>query len=446
MLLCKNMKNIPMIFIAALVALSLSHTAFAQTDAQSIISSAENQDSLLSRIYASDVTITSVPNEHHVTGTFLIRNSENASIGNIQYEVMLLSPLQKGPINQLIADAPDVYDRVRSAEVLTLKSGEKRTIDFSYEAPNVPQGSYRLRIQIVTTNDRKLGWDDATLTLGGATSFLIVTPTHVLAKSSDPITKESGSTWDPLYGVNVDPRSRIQFEAAIKNTGADQLSGTVITSTKRLLYANQPQDIATQQSISIPATSSKTITIPVTTETTPGAYIILLTVVDKDHNKISGVGEYRYVVRGQSASVVSVQIASLPSIEKDLARLSFVLGGSADRATPVTGTVTISITDSSGEVGSVQQTFSTSGAIPITGNAQVTMKKVLCGIPTVTISLADSSGKPLDSYTTTAPAFANPSCKPSIASYFTKPVINTLLGAIALMIIGVLIRIRVTRK
>lgn len=426
--------------------LSLPNAAFAQTDAQSIISSTTNQNSLLSRIYASDVTITSAPNDHHIAGTLLIRNSESASVGNIQYEIMLLSPLQKGPMNQLISDSPDVYDRVRPAEVLTLKAGEKKTIPFSYEAPNVPQGSYRIRIQIITTNDRKLGWDDTTLSLGGATSFLIVTPTHVLAKSSDPITKQLETVWEPLYGVNVDPRTQIQFEAVLKNAGPDQLSGIITTSTKRLLYANQSQDIASQQSVSIPGASSKTITVPVTTETTPGAYIILLTVVDKEHKKISGIGEYRYVVRGQSASVVSVQITSLPAIEKDLARLSFVIGGSADRATPNQGTLKIIIKDSTGEVGSAQQPFSTTGATPISGNAQVTMQKVLCGVPTVTISLTGSHGESLDSYTTSVPAFANPSCKPSITSYFTKPVINSILAALALGIIGILLRIQLKKK
>lgn len=440
------MKNIIIVLIALLAIPFLSSTALAQTDAQSIISSAANQDSLLSRIYASDVTVTSAPNDHHVTGTFLIRNSESASVGNIQYETMLLSPLQESPVNQLISDAPDVYDRIRSTDILTLKAGEKRTIPFSYDAPNVPQGSYRIRIQIITTNDRKLGWDDATLALGGATSFLIVTPTHVLAKSSDPITKESGSTWDPLYGVNVDPHAPIQFETMLTNTGADQLSGTITTTTKRLLYANQSEDIASQQSVSIPGTSSKTVTIPITTETTPGAYITLLTVVDKEHQKISGVGEYRYVVRGQSASVVSVQIAALPSIEKDLARLSFVLGGSADRSTPVKGTLKITIQDSKGEVGSAEQAFSTSGATPISGNAQVTMQKVLCGIPTLTISLTGSNGKPLDSYTTSAPAFANPSCKPSITSYFTKPIINSILVILALGIIGTLLTLQFKKR
>ena len=440
------MKNILISALAILLTASIAQFAHAQTDAQSIIASAGNQNSLLSRIYASDATITSSPNNHHVTGTVLIRNSESATVGNIQYEVMLLSPLPQTPINQLVTDSPDVYDRVRSTEVLTLKAGEKRTIPFSYDAPNVPQGSYRIRIQIITTNDRKLGWDDATLTLGGAESFLIVTPTHVLAKSSDPITKESGSTWDPLYGVNVDPRSQIQFETILKNTGAQQLSGTVTTSTKRLLYSDQPQDVVNEQSITIPGNASKTITIPITTESNPGAYIILLTVEDKAHHKISGVGEYRYVVRGQTASIVSVQIASLPSIEKDLAQLSFVLGGSADRATPVEGTLAIEINDPNGQVGSAEQAFSTTGAAPITGKAQVTMQRVLCGTPTVHISLKAKNGSLLDSYTTTAPAFANPSCKASIASYFTKPIINTLLGILALIIVGILLRMRVTKK
>lgn len=440
------MKNIIIVLIAILATLSLSNTVCAQTDAQTIISSAGNQESLLSRIYASDIVITSSKNDSNITGSFLIRNSETSSVGNIQYETMLLSPLTNTVINQLTADAPDIYDRVRSSETLVLKGGEKRTIPFSYHAPSVPQGSYRIRIQIITTNDRKLGWADTSVTLGGAHGFIIVRPMHVSVASSDPITKESGTTWEPLYGVNVNGGSAITFNAYITNPGSEAITGTVITKTKRLLYANQPVSTAEKQPITLPAQASKDITIPITTEKKPGAYITLVSVVDKNNQQVSGVAEYRYVVRGESASVASFQVSSLPATQDSLANMNFVLGGSADRATPVQGTLQIKITDSIGEIGSIDQQFSTTGASPITGTAQVKINKLVCGTPTVVIILTDTKGNSLDSYSTTTPAFANPSCKPPFTAYFTKSTINIILVLLAIGIVGGMLRTKLKNK
>lgn len=423
------------IIIALSILAGTPLVALAQGSPSDIVNSSNNQGSLLPRIYASDVTISSEANNHHITGSFAIRNSETTTVGNLQYEIMLLDPLQDAPVGQLVADTPNVYDRVRTQEILTLKAGEKRTIQFSYDAPNVPQASYRIRIQIVTTNDRKLGWDDTTVTLGGATGFIIVQPLHVNVASSDPITKEQNTTWDPLYGVDVNPLQSISFSASLKNPGNQSVSGTIQISTKKLLYANQTPIISKSIQVSVPANGSKDVTIPVTTQGAPGAYIILITAKDAHGNQVSGVGEYRYVVRGESASVASLQIATIPKIAGELAQVNFVLGGSADRATPISGTMKISVTDSQGEAGSITKPFSMSEANPITGNASVSMTRTLCGTPLVTLELTSSSGTRLDTYSTSAPAFANPSCKPPI---FTRPVINILvIGAIVALLVAI---------
>lgn len=422
---------------------SPSNETLTQAAPEDITSSAENQGSLLPRIYASDTKITSPANNHKITGTFTVRNSEAATIGGVKYEILLLDPLESSPINTLVADNPNVYDRILSSETLTLQAKERRTVPFAYTAPNVPQGSYRVRIQITTTNDRKLGWDDATVTLGGSDAFVIVRPLNVSVASSDPITNEKNTVWQPLYGVNVDPAYKLSFSAILQHVGSKTAKGTITISTKRLLYADETPAITKGPSISVAQNESKEMQIPITTQKTPGAYIILITVNDAAGNKISGVGEYRYVVRGQSASIASVQVQSIPSAQNALAKISFVLAGSADRNTPVAGKMNIDIADKNGVAGSITKDFSIGAEAPAVGDAQIAMLRTLCGTPTVTITLKNSAGSQLDSYSVEAAAFANPTCtRPFLSFILSKPFLNTSIAIAILVILIILYKLR----
>jgi hypothetical protein len=417
-------------FLTFLLPSSAVNAQIPQAD---IVNSAENQQSLLSRIYASTIAITSPAKDHHIVGTFVMKNGENALVGNIQYEVMLLSPLPVVAVNTLQEDNPLIYDRVRAQETTTLKANEVRTIQFNYNAPNVPEGSYRIRIQIVTVNDRKLGWADTSLTMGGARGFIEINPTHVNVTSVDPIDKTTGNSWNPLYGVNI------QFTADINNPTDTSISGNIVISTKKLLHANQKEIIETSIPVSLSAKQTKPLTIPIKTQKDPGAYIILVTAENKDHERISGVAEYRYVVRGESASVAEAQITSLPATPDSLAQLDFVIGGSADRATPVAGTMHITITDSKGEVSSIDQKFSMSNANPLTGKASVKVTRIICGTPVMHIVLTSSSGTELENYSVSADPFANPSCAMPILNITT---INILLTIAIIVIVITLFRLR----
>lgn len=417
-----------------------------QTTVSDIVNSAANNESLLSRIYASEVRVTSPANDHEVKGTFVMKNGEDATVGGIQYEILLIDPLRNLPLNELVVDSPNVYDRVRSTEVITMKANEKRTVSFSYQAPNVPQGSYRIRIQIVTTNDRKLGWGDTTLTMGGTDAFLVVGAGNVDVDSIDPVTKEQNTTWPSLYGVNVGPAQRVTLHAYVKNAGTKAISGTVTISTKRLLYANEKPVVIKGFPVSVEPGVEKEIQIPVLTQKTPGAYIVLVTLQDGSGNKISGVGEYRYVVRGESASVASAQIQSIPAAAEGLAEVGFVLAGSADRATPVEGTMYIEITDANGVIGSINKEFSVPPALPTSGNAEITITRTVCGTPSITIILNNKKGVELDRYSVEASSFANPSCKEPLLSFITRPMANGVIAIAVLAIVGALYRIERKKK
>ncbi|HSX24805.1 MAG TPA: hypothetical protein VLG69_02485 [Candidatus Andersenbacteria bacterium] len=433
-----------MVFSASVLVLPFS--CLAQSAAPNNPGSDTNQPSLLPLIYASDVTITSPATTHAITGTFTIQNSEPTAVGGIQYEMMLLSPLPSAAVNQLVADTPVIYDRIRPTDVINLKANEQRSISFSYQAPLVPQGEYRLRIQIITTNDRKLGWNDTTLSLGGADSFFILDPQSVNVASSDPITKEKNTTWSPLYGVNVDPNQNISFSLSLKNPGSKPAQGTISISTKRLLHANEKPTSISGASISLAPSASKDITIPITTEKTPGAYIILVTLHDASGNKISGVSEYRYVVRGESASVASVRLKSLPATDDKQAVIDFVIGGSADRATSVAGNIHMSITDAKGTVGSIDKPFTAESSNPVVGTANVAILRTVCGTPTVTITLTNASKTVLDTYSVEAPMFANPSCKKPLFSYLTLPIINTAIVIIIALLLVTMYRLRTGKR
>ncbi len=354
-------------------------------------------------IYVTDLKPTVHGNT--ITGSFRIRNNEQRSVGNIVYELQIIQPLAGNKVDVLYADDPVFYDRFTpSQDPIGLSAESEKIISFTYEVPNIPNGEYRLRVRTRTTNDRQMGWLDAPITMitSSQKPYGIVEADSIDVVAVDPITHEKDSSWAPRSGPNVDAKSHSTLRATITNPGNVPLSGDLTIATKRSLYANQDEIITHGQRITIQPGKKQKVAIPIIAESKPGAYRVVVSVVD-GKRRISGSAEYRYVVNGVSASVVSVLLHTVPSKKGGEVTADFTLAGSADRIHTVDGVVEATISDMNGNAGTTSNVFHIAGAVPLQGIATIPTTRTLCGIPAITMTLKGKDGLILDTFTTPFP-------------------------------------------
>lgn len=433
-------KIIMLLGVLSLLGSIFSAPTFAQTPPT--LTNSEPQIAALPRVYISGVNA-AADEKNFVTGNFLIRNSEEAAIGNVQYEYQILDPLPKTENSQFVVDNPHVHDRLRAVDNLTLGAGETKTIAFSYQAPKGINGPYRLRIQIVTANDRELGWGDTEIKFNGDKNFLIFETKSVGADSTDPITKVHKQSWAPLTGINVDPNSPINLNAIIANQSKQTLTGFVNVNVKRFLYNDQEHFQSRESNISIKPGAVTPLTIPLVTKTEPGAYIVLVKIIDKNGNQISGVGEYRYVVRGQTASVASALVKDFSNYKGGLAEFDFLVAGSADRVTPVTGNLEFILSDKNGQLGKGEKQFKINNVVPAQGTAKIALERSLCGTPKITLVVKNDRNTVLDNYQVALPNFSNQQCGNPLA-FSSLTVTNIILVIIVIGAVYWLIKAKPT--
>lgn len=377
--------------------------------------------------YVSDIQ-TSISPSKIITGRFVATSGEAAGLGDIQYEILLLQPLPKVDANAFVIDDGAVYDRLIVKEPFSLLAKEKKTISFTYQPPQLPGGTYRLRIQLLTSNDRRLGWGDSLIEMTGEAAFATIETDAVLVQSVDPITRETKDTWDPLEGPNVPPATPLKMKLFATNTSAHSLPGTVTIETQRLLMADDQLTKQTGEAVTLAPLESAPLTVPVTSATVPGSYRVLISLTNTAGQRVSGLGEFRYVVEGLSASIVSQVVASMPEKKGQTAEVHFTVAGSADRVTPVNGVLEISLSNGQTKLGSVENTITIPSANPVQGVAHITLTDNRCGIPSITSTLHTADGNVLDTYTATYPSFESKRCG-----------LNALFGNVRLLIVvGVL--------
>ncbi len=410
---------------------------FTHTAIKTAQATIENNDSesLLPRIYVNSITVEK-QDGNTVSGVMSVRNSEKRAIGNVRYELKVLSPMPAMEPNQLIDDNPIVYDRSMLPVSFSLNAGETRNIPFSYTSPDLPEASYRLRAQLLTTNDRESGWGDTDVKFAGAKGFAVIEPIGVRTKSTDPITGVTGTEWAPMEGPNVDAGQKVLLRTTMTNPTTYRMNGKIQISVRKFLSEQSKEVITTEDRLSFAANESKEVEIPLTTVNTPGAYVVLVTVINDKGERISGIGEYRYVVIGESASIAAETVASLPTDGGKNAKIHFVVAGSADRKTPVTGTVEMSIADTIGTINTAVSPLNIPNAFPVVGDATLTITRAICGTPTISITVKDSKGAELDAYKVPMPQHAGSCALGGILSNGSFMQLMLLLTACVILLLS----------
>jgi CARDB protein len=394
--------------------------------------------SLLPEVFVQDLEVTVQP-ANTITGSFTLNNTEEETIGDLRYETVILGPLDVAP-NALTPDMAPVYDRAVQDDVFALAPKSTRHVTFTYHAPLLPEGPYRFRIQLRTSNDRELGWATVPLTLGGATTFGVLDAWEVQTESTDLASNTPRQSWAPLEGVNVRPEQPLTFRAGGRAVGTDSLTGTLSITTTRILQAEEATATTEGESVTLlPGSPAQNIIIPFTAATAPGAYVTRVSLTDARGSRVSSIAEFRYVVRGTSASVVSATFSDLRTRRGETTTVALTVVGPADRQTKTDGTVEIALLDGEAVAGTTTAPVEFSAA-PRSATIPVQLQKTI-SVPALRVTLKGPDGTVLDTYDATFPGIGQPA-GPAPAGEGQRPggLLTITILLLALLLLLVLVR------
>lgn len=346
-------------------------------------------------VSVQDVAVTA-NDTSSATGTFKVTNNDPHYIGNLTFDYLILGPSPELKAGELVLDNAPIYTQIPSGSELALSPNEEKDFPFSLtKIPTLPKGSYRLRIQLKTQDDRRLGWSDAEVTLGNdLAAFGVIKGGAVEVESVDPATNEKRSVWLPFEGVNVDPGQSINLKANVQAIGANDLNGVVILNVRKgLLQTSEPEKV-TGPTVAIPASTTQEISIPITAPSAPGVYEISGFVSDSQGSIVSSTAIYRLVVKGQSASIIRATIDKPATRANETATVAFSVVGSADRLGDATGTLEVAILSDGIIVGETTSTVQLTSA-PTDGIASVQLKQNVSGTLGLRVTIKDKDGNVL---------------------------------------------------
>ncbi|MEX2055023.1 MAG: hypothetical protein WD972_02475, partial [Candidatus Andersenbacteria bacterium] len=350
-------------------------------------------------VQVEEFTLNSAPQATSLQGTFSAYNGSAELIGNITYQLELLSPLPPVEPNQMIMDAPDIYDRSVGTEVLTLPPDASKSVSFTYTPPAVPPGDYRLRVQLMTSEGRVLGQHQLTTTLTGSNpSFAILRPGTI------NVPEFSDLTIAPLSGPNVTAGSSFGLRGTAVNEGSVVVTVTP-TLTVHKFAANQPVvETIPGAALTLAPGESEPFEVSITAAQEAGVYHGVLSLTDASNQRSSTLADYRWVVRGTGADIISARIAQLRTKQGEEVRVRVDYTGPTDAETVIKGKLKIEVVDQQGTAGEliVPEELELNDAV-VEGFASVPLSRDLVGTPGLRVTLTDLAGTILDTYTVDLP-------------------------------------------
>jgi hypothetical protein len=472
------------LFILGVCALFIGIPAFAQLF-PALFTHAEERNgdrSALPLLFVRDLEI-SRTRDQHFSGTFRIISQEEAAVGGVDYIIEILSPLPDIPEGELIEDDPLIYSREYVSANLSLSAKEERTIEFSHDHGPLLEGDYRVRIQLITSSGRYMGWWDEDIIIAGTTrGYIELRPISFLADSTDvelqalleDIDREASevepfspedfpeqyrealeammnlteedtqallhrSEWAPAEGPNVDPGAEVGLRAEFENKGTEAVTGTIMAHIRRDLTATTQLRPLVLGSISLTPGQQETRDIMFPAPTEPGVYEIFLSVENENNQRVSTIGEYRVVVRGPSASIMSVRAQELRLEEGEDVLLSIFAVGSADSETIVRGTLEVTMLDDNTSAGTTSTNVEL-GATRQELEARIRLDRTISGTPGARIVIRDEEDNVLDVYEVEFPRDAALTTAPEDAAPIdvdtTQVLILSSIVLAALLVLG----------
>ncbi len=319
--------------------------------------------------------------EDAVNGTFGVINENAEIVGNLRYRVELYGDM---PGVDPTGNPAVLYSVTEATELPALAPGERMTEDFTASLAGIPDGSYQLRVQLVHGRGRLLGWHNKMIVVRNGA------PAYVGLYGASITLPEFDKSVAALTGPNVDPKGSFTITALTENTAK-----TARTLTPRLrLYPMDFSEKAVEDMNFAPVAivpGESTFDLTLTAPEKSGVYAGTLELMDGE-TVVSSIGEYRIVVRGMDADVLSSRLANGVSKEGDTAFVRIDHVGPSDAETRGTGLLNIDISDAKGVAGMV-----TIPGVPLSdgvaqGTAQVTLNRDIEGDARLTVRILAEDG------------------------------------------------------
>ena len=240
-------------------------------------------------VYVTQLNVSEI-NSDEIKGDFVIWNSEDYFLNDLNYSIQLL---QGTGLNQ-----QKTIDTQVVAENFFVAPGQKITKKFDYKYPqNIDSGKYILRIQPVDNRGGLLSWEDKTISLDGKNNFLkIVSPLKLSINGNEnpPTTGETASATDKITAV-----------LTIKNPGNE------ITATPTVKVYNRMYNMSLAKEFNAPEITfakgeTKEIEIDMPKLETPESYLAEVKLF-LGNDQISPIQYFRWVVAGESGKILSVK-------------------------------------------------------------------------------------------------------------------------------------------
>jgi uncharacterized repeat protein (TIGR01451 family) len=311
-----------------------------------------------------------------VTGSFTIQNTEETLVTGLQYRLELRGIGEEDGL-------PYSLDVVRAS--VALAPNETKTLLLASRLPNMPAGRYDLRVQVLTAKGRSLGWMDTPVVVQDAdasASFVHLFPGTIgIAAYGDTLLA-------PLSGPNVEPSSTLTLRATAINKGDAPIRVKPVVEIFDFNAARVTLNTYEFSAMNLAAGESFPLAMPIDAEAQPGVYMAHVTLKNADTlETISTIAQYRFVVKGKDADIVSANIQNMGTKGGDWAYGTVDLAGSADALTTTTATLRVQLLDDAGTLGAIEVPGIELTDSILSAKIRVPLDRDLVGSPTLDVSL-----------------------------------------------------------
>lgn len=382
-------------------------------------------------VFITKINLEPQKNAKKLDGKFTIWNSEKQTISGLLYRIDFLDPLPQADQNSSdVQDTATIYDRYVSNEPFYLIPDGKREISFSYDLPDVPSGKYRIEITATNSLGRDMGWWDADVQIAEKNiSFLkiITGPIHLPEFPDRDIPSQAGP--------NVNPGSSFSVNINAVNGGQDIIKALPVMDLYEFDIARGKLSTIKGSAVSVDSQKTKDISFPIIASNKSAVYYGILYLTDPTSGKIiSNLTEYRWVVKGVNAEIISQRINTFVTKKGEEVDLRVDMVGPADAETKAKVRLTIQITDQNGLVGeTVVSGLELSDAV-LSGRGLIELKRDLQNEAVASLTLHnEKDGKELDQVKISLDGYKNTTKKTIINGK------NLLYGGITMIIIAIIL-------
>ncbi len=299
-----------------------------------------NQD--LPQVVINKISLNSVTVNagEKITGSFIIQNQSSQAVSDLRYKMRLFEKPIGDTGKGMIDNTPRVpIDTQVSSEVISLNYLEEKTINFSYTVPqNLISEEHLFMIELDQATGNMLNWETAKINItNGSNKYISISDSAVIVDNQKYGAQE---------GVNIDLGKNVQAYLKFNNS-----TGLTNFKTQTVVYYRDPLlNKITEETKDLTVKKGENeITFDLPKIDKPGgSYLAVVKLLDSASNfPLSSEAEFRWVVKGVSAKILSVTLDSFHKDEQSKI-LPFLINytGPADNSDGGQGILSVEIKDS----------------------------------------------------------------------------------------------------